>query len=103
MSSVVVGSALAGIAGLLAGYDKQIEPSMGMDALLMAVVVVLVGGKDSIAGIVLAALIVSTAQTVGVRAISSQWEQVITFVVLMVVFLVRPRGLLGKSRNPYAN
>jgi branched-chain amino acid transport system permease protein len=101
LCSVIAGSTLAGIAGILSCYDTHLEPSMGMNAFLMAVVVVLVAGKESILGIMLAALIVSVARTVGVWLFSSQWQNIAAFLVLLIVFAVRPQGLLGRQHSSF--
>jgi len=67
-----VGSALAGVAGILVALDVDMTPTMGMNALMMGVVVVIVGGVGSIPGVALGALLLGLAQHLGVWKISSQ-------------------------------
>lgn len=92
-----VGSALAGVAGILAALDVDMTPTMGMNALLLGVVAVIVGGIDSIPGLVMGALLVVLAQQVGAWYVGSQWQDAIVFVILLAFLLVRPQGFLGRE------
>ena len=92
-----LGSALAGLAGILMALDVGMRPSMGMNALLMGVVVVIIGGVGSITGIVLAALLLGMAQHVGVWKIGTEWQDAIAFAILLIFLLFRPQGFLGKK------
>ena len=92
-----IGSGLAGIAGILISFDLDMTPTMGMNALLIGVVVVIIGGVGSIPGVVLGALLLTLAQQVGVWYLSSQWQDAIAFIVLFMFLLYRPQGFFGKS------
>ena len=88
-------SALAGASGILVALDVDMTPTMGMNALMMGVVAVIIGGMNSFFGMALGALLLGAAQHASVWAISSQWQDAIAFVTLIVFLLVRPQGLLG--------
>jgi branched-chain amino acid transport system permease protein len=92
-----IASALAGIAGILVALDVDMTPSMGMNALLMGVVAVIIGGVGSILGVALAALFLGIAQHLGAWYISSQWQEAIAFAILLIFLLFRPQGFLGKK------
>ncbi|MDL2122635.1 MAG: branched-chain amino acid ABC transporter permease [Deltaproteobacteria bacterium] len=92
-----IASTLAGIAGILVALDVDMTPTMGMNALMMGVVAVIVGGVGSIPGVALAALLLGIAQHLGVWFISSQWQDAIAFVILLIFLLFRPQGFLGKK------
>lgn len=92
-----LGSGLAGIAGILVALDVDMTPSMGMNALLMGVVVVIIGGVGSIPGIALGALLLGMAQHLGMWKISSQWQDAIAFIILLGFLLFRPQGFLGRK------
>lgn len=92
-----LGSALAGIAGILVALDTDMTPTMGMNALMMGVVAVIIGGVSSIPGVVLGALLLGTAQHFGAWGIGSQWQDAIAFFILLAFLLVRPQGILGKQ------
>ena len=92
-----IGSALAGIAGILVALDVDMTPTMGMNALMMGVVAVIIGGMGSVPGIAMGALLLGMAQQFGVWKIGTQWQDAIAFVVLLIFLLFRPQGFLGKK------
>jgi branched-subunit amino acid ABC-type transport system permease component len=92
-----IGSALAGIAGILVALDVDMTPTMGMNALMMGVVAVIIGGVNSIPGIALGALLLGMAQQFGVWKISSQWQDAIAFIILLAFLLFRPQGFMGRK------
>ncbi|MBW2662129.1 MAG: branched-chain amino acid ABC transporter permease [Deltaproteobacteria bacterium] len=97
LGTFALGSALAGIAGILIALDVDMTPTMGMNALMMGVVAVIIGGVGSIPGIALGALLLGMAQHLGVWKIGSQWQDAIAFVILLIFLLFRPQGFLGKK------
>lgn len=92
-----LGSILAGIGGILVALDVDMTPTMGMNALMMGVAAVIVGGVESLPGVALGALLLGMAQHLGVWKISSQWQEAIAFVILLAFLLFRPQGFLGKK------
>jgi len=96
LAAFAIGSALAGLAGILVALDVDMTPTMGMAAFMPAVVAVIVGGVGSVPGVALGALLIGLAQHLGVWKISSQWQDAIVFIVLLVFLLARPQGFLGK-------
>ena len=96
LSAFAIGSGLAGLAGILVALDVDMTPTMGMNALMMGVVVMIVGGNN-IKGIVFAALLLGFAQNFGVWYISSQWQDAIAFVILILFLLFKPQGFFGKK------
>ena len=97
LSTFALGSALAGIAGILVALDVDMTPTMGMNALLMGVVAVIIGGVGSIPGVALGALLLGMAQHLGAWNVGSQWQEAIAFVILLIFLLFRPQGFLGKK------
>jgi branched-chain amino acid transport system permease protein len=95
--SFAIGSALAGIAGILVALDVDMTPTMGMNMLLMGVVAMIIGGVGSIRGIVLGSLLLATAQNLAVWYISSQWMDASAFVLLLIFLLYKPEGFMGKK------
>lgn len=92
-----IGSALAGVAGILVALDVDMTPTMGLNALMMGVIAVLIGGVGSIPGIAFGALLLGIAQHFGVWKISTQWQDAIAFVILLAFLLFRPQGFLGRE------
>jgi len=91
-----LGSALAGLAAVLAAWDTGLTPVMGFKALLGAVVAVIVGGRGSILGIMLGGLLIGMAQHLVVWKLPSQWQDASVFLILIIFLLLRPQGFLGK-------
>lgn len=96
LTTFAVGSGLAGLAGVLLALDVDMSPTMGMNALMMGVVVVIVGGIESIPGIALAAILLGMAQQFASWTIGSQWQETLAFLVLVCFLILRPQGFFGK-------
>jgi branched-chain amino acid transport system permease protein len=90
------GSALAGLAGVVAGPLLSTYPGMGLDMLVDLFVVVVVGGLGSLGGTFLAALIIGELQSFGVLFIP-QLALVFQFLLMAIVLIIRPAGLLGEK------
>jgi branched-subunit amino acid ABC-type transport system permease component len=75
--------------------DMDMTPTMGMRALFMGIVAAVVGGMNSIAGMALAAFLISLAQHLGVWNMGAQWQDAIAFLVLLAFLYFRPRGVSG--------
>ena len=90
-----LGAAIAGIAGLFGGPVTQVYPGIGMAYLVPSFLVVVIGGMGSVPGAVLAALLLGMA--LSFSAEYSAIQQIIIYVIAVIVLLVRPRGLLGKK------
>lgn len=90
-----LGAGIAGIAGLFGGPVTQVYPGIGMAYLVPSFLVVVIGGMGSVPGAVLAALLIGMA--LAFSAEYSAIQQIIIYLIAVVVLLVRPRGLLGKK------
>jgi branched-chain amino acid transport system permease protein len=88
-----VGAALAAVGGLLAGPVLGASPGLDNEILLLALVVVVVGGLGSIRGAVLGALLVGQVQTLGVSLLEEQ-ASFLLFGAMALVLLLKPAGLL---------
>jgi len=97
MGSFALGSALAGAAGILISYETNIEPTMGLNALLKGIIASIIGGIGSIPGAVLGGFFLGLAENLGIWKISAGWKDAISFAVLIIFLLVRPGGILGSG------
>ncbi|PIK73222.1 branched-chain amino acid ABC transporter permease [Methylobacterium frigidaeris] len=91
-----LGCALAGLAGILAAPLQGVTPEMGIPVLAEAFVVTVVGGMGSLAGAVLAGLIVGIVVAM-TSLIAPDMTKMAIFALMALVLLVRPRGLLGRA------
>jgi branched-chain amino acid transport system permease protein len=96
LSSFALGSALAGMAGALISLETNIEPTMGMNAILKGIIASIIGGIGSVPGAALGGLLLGVVENLGVWKIQAGWKDTIAFAVLIIFLLVRPRGILGK-------
>lgn len=96
----ILGSVIAGLAGLFYVPTASFSNNLGMEFLVIAFVVVVVGGMGSISGAVLAGFILGIAQTVSshgaIEALIPGLNKVIIYLVAVVILLTMPRGLLGR-------
>jgi branched-chain amino acid transport system permease protein len=91
-----IGSAIAGLAGILVGFDTGIEPTMGMGLLLKGVIASIIGGIGNIYGGVLGAFLLGFVENFGIWKISGEWKDAIAFGLLIVFLIFRPRGIMNK-------
>ena len=92
----VIGSAIAGLAGILIGFDTGIEPTMGMSLLLKGVISSIIGGIGNVYGGVLGAFLLGFVENFGIWKISGEWKDAIAFGILIIFLLFRPQGILRK-------
>jgi len=93
---------IAAAAGVLLGADVGITPSIGFRGILFGVIVVIIGGPQSLLGVGLAALLLAAAQQSVVWFVGSRWQDTIAFGILLLSLLVRPQGLLGRPMRKIA-
>ncbi len=91
-----IGSALAGIAGVIAAPLWSIKPTIGGDAIMPAFVVVVIGGIGSFWGTVLAGLMVGLVTGISVMFMP-RTSQIVMYVLMAIVLLLRPRGIMGEK------
>src|SRR6266704_2827929 len=94
-----LGSALAGVAGIMGGLlFNQVTSTIGFIAGLKAFTAAVVGGIGSIPGAMLGGLLIGVAESMITGYISSTYTNLFVFALLIVVMLVRPSGLLGRAQ-----
>jgi len=91
-----IGAGLAGLAGVVGGTALSISPGEDTRYLLASLVVVIVGGMGSVVGASIGALLIGLAEQFGL-AYAPTYSVVFTFVIMVVVLAVRPRGILGRA------
>jgi len=97
MTSFAIGSALAGAAGILISLETNIEPTMGFSAILKGIIASVVGGIGSIPGAMFGGFFIGIAENLGIWKISAGWKDSISFLILIIFLLVRPRGIFGRK------
>lgn len=97
--SFALGSALAGVAGILISLETNIEPTMGFSAILKGIIASIIGGIGSIPGAVLGGFFLGLAENLGIWKIQAGWKDAIAFGILIIFLLFRPGGIMGKKDN----
>jgi branched-chain amino acid transport system permease protein len=92
----VLGSLLAGIAGVLGGSLLTLYPGGDSDILLFALVVVIIGGLGSVKGAIAGSLVAGLLDTYG-QAYFPELAYFALFLPLVVILLVRPQGIFGRG------
>lgn len=93
----LVAMGLAGIGGLLLGMETTLEPEMGYRSLLPVFAAAVLGGLGSLPGAVLGALLIGLAEELSLLVFPATYRTVVGFAVILLVLLLRPQGLLGRS------
>jgi branched-chain amino acid transport system permease protein len=99
-ATFIVGSGLAAIGGLLiASHIGQINFYIGFIAGIKAFTAAVLGGIGSIPGAVLGSFVLGLTESFGTGYISSDYEDVFAFSLLVLILIFKPSGLLGKATN----
>jgi branched-chain amino acid transport system permease protein len=99
-ATFALGSALAAAGGILFGLDQiTINPLMGVLTGLKAFVAAVLGGIGNIPGAVLGGLLIGLAEQLTAGYLSPDYRDAITFLILIVILLIKPEGLLGVVRQ----
>ena len=94
----LLGSALAGVAGVLVGiYYNSINPLKGMTPGLKAFIAAVFGGIGSIPGAMIGGLFIGIAETMVTAYGSSLYKDAIVYIILILILILKPAGLLGKN------
>jgi branched-chain amino acid transport system permease protein len=94
----LLGGALAGAAGLIyALYETNVWYFQGFDAGLIAFTAAVMGGIGNVRGAVLGGLIIGCIQQLSDSRLGPQWTPAVVFGYLIIVMVLRPRGLLGEE------
>jgi branched-chain amino acid transport system permease protein len=88
-------SFIAGVAGVLGAQLMGVYNALGLDVLLLALIVIIVGGVGSVQGALLGGLLIGVIDAFG-RALFPKFAMFTMYFTMIVILLVRPSGLLGR-------
>ncbi|WP_334127449.1 branched-chain amino acid ABC transporter permease [Sneathiella sp.] len=95
--TMAIGSALAGLAGALLAPIAQVYPTMGDTIVLKAFIIIVLAGMGSINGALLGGIIIGLCESFGSAYLSLEFKDAYPVVLFVLVLIVRPQGLFGKS------
>jgi branched-chain amino acid transport system permease protein len=90
---------LVATSSLVVSLDLGFSPQGGLSALLLAVVAVIIGGRETFLGPALGGLILGVIRSCAVWFLSSRWQEAVTFLLLALFLFVLPNGLLGRENR----
>lgn len=97
MLGFMIAAGLAALAGALIAPVSIVSPVVGADYLIKGFIAVIIGGLGSVPGAILGGLFVASIETVGGFYFDSTYATIAIFVLVIVVLLVRPKGLLANG------
>jgi len=97
--SFVVGSAIAGVAGVLVGLEQNLEPMMGMNLMIKGFTGAIIGGVGSVPGAILGSFLLGLAENFGIWFLPSGYKNAIAFIILFIFLIFRPQGILGRKKE----
>ena len=93
-----IGTTVAGISGLMvAMYYQRVDTLMGASVGLKSFAAAVLGGMGSLPGAAIGGLLIGLLETLFAAYISSGYRDIVAFVILILVLLIRPSGLMGKK------
>lgn len=95
----LVSGAFIAIASCLTVYDIGLDPHMGMNVLINAMVAMIIGGVGRFSTCVLGGLTLGILQALTVYQFSSNWQNALTFLLLLVLLFLRPQGIAGYKQR----
>jgi len=97
--SFILGSVLAGIAGILISLEQNLEPAMGTTLIIKGFTGAVIGGINFVPASVLGSYILGFAENYGIWYLPSGYKDAIAFALLFLFLLFRPNGLFGLNRG----
>ncbi|MEM2291345.1 MAG: branched-chain amino acid ABC transporter permease [Candidatus Korarchaeum sp.] len=96
--TMFISTSLAALSGGILGPIYNIYPTMGLDVVAKAFVVVITGGMGNIVGSMLAGFLIGLAEGWGGLIFGTEYRQVVAFLIMILVLWFRPQGILGGRR-----
>ena len=96
-----IGAAMAATAGILLGIDAQLRPEMGWNLLLPLFAAAILGGIGNPYGALVGGMVIGIVQQVSTAFLLPTYKPAVAFVILILVLLIRPRGLFGSEQRGF--
>lgn len=95
----LMSGAFIAIASCLTVYDVGLDPYMGMNVLINALVAMIIGGVGRFGVCILGGLVLGILQSLTVWQFSSNWQNAVTFLLLLILLFLRPQGIAGYKQR----
>jgi branched-chain amino acid transport system permease protein len=93
----VVGSVLAGVCALYVASTNPVNPTLGLNVVVSGLIAMFLGGAGNTLGAAVGGFILGLAQSMGGLWLPGQWQPTIALAILLVILLVRPKGLFTEA------
>jgi branched-chain amino acid transport system permease protein len=97
MMTFGLAAAMAGAAGVMLTTIYSFSPETGADFILKCFAIIIIGGMGDFLGALLGGLLLGLAEAFVGGVLTSQWAEAMAYLLLVLVLIVRPAGILGKS------
>lgn len=91
--------AFIALASCLTVYDVGLDPNMGMSVLISAIVAMIIGGVGKFSTCIWGGLTLGVLQSLTVYQFASNWQNAVTFLVLLILLFLRPQGIAGYKQR----
>ena len=95
----LVSGAFIAIASCLTVYDVGLDPNMGMSVMINAMVAMIIGGVGKFNTCIIGGILLGVLQSLTVYAFASNWQNAVTFLVLLIFLFLRPQGIAGYKQR----
>lgn len=96
---MIIGSALAGVAGVLIALEQHVSPLMGTTYMIRGFTAAVIGGTHSLPGAVLGGYLLGVIENTGIAVLPSAYKDAIAFVILLIFLVIRPQGIFGIAKG----
>jgi len=97
--SFIIGSAIAGLAGILIALENNIEPTMGTTHMVSSYTGAIIGGVDSLMGSILGSYFIGILSNFCAWFLPSSFASAFTIILLFIFLLIKPQGILGIKKG----
>ena len=91
----IIAGILGAVAGILIGLEQNLYPQMGVPIIIKGFISAVVGGINSVPGSIVGGLFIGIVENLGIWFLPSGYKDVISFTILLIFLLFRPKGILG--------
>lgn len=97
--SFIIGSALAGLAGIFVALEYNLQPTIGASLMIKGFAAAVIGGIGSVSGAIAGAVSLGLIENFGIWFLPSGFKDAITFVILFIFLLIRPQGIFAVKKG----
>ncbi|MBN2111197.1 MAG: branched-chain amino acid ABC transporter permease [Methanosarcinaceae archaeon] len=99
--SFLIGSALAGAAGILVALEQNLSPFMGTNLMIKGFTGAVIGGINYVPGSIVGSFLLGLAENLGILVLPSGYKDAIAFSMLFLFLLFKPNGILGRKEGRF--